>query len=90
MSEPGRILLVEDEDIIAIIIRELLEAKGFQVTVCGNCALAWHQLQNNMAGFDVIVLDRGLPDTASRTNCGNVAKIKFNARASSRSLKSMP
>lgn len=62
MSEPGRILLVEDEDIIAIIIRELLEAKGFQVTVCGNCALAWHQLQNNMAGFDVIVLDRGLPD----------------------------
>jgi DNA-binding response OmpR family regulator len=62
MNEPARILLAEDEQIIAIIIQDLLGSQGFQVTVCADGQMAWERLQANCPGYDVILLDRGLPD----------------------------
>jgi DNA-binding response OmpR family regulator len=61
MTQSARILLVEDEEIIAIIIRDLLTAEGFLVTVCANGCIAWETLQHDYAGYDLVLLDRGLP-----------------------------
>ena len=62
MNEPARILLAEDEEIIAIIIQDLLISEGFQVTVCANGSEAWECLQVDRPGYDVVLLDRGLLD----------------------------
>ncbi|AMK75297.1 MULTISPECIES: response regulator [Methylomonas] len=61
MNQSARILLVEDEEIIAIIVQDLLVAEGFLVTVCANGFTAWETLQHDQVGYDLVLLDRGLP-----------------------------
>ncbi|MCP5277025.1 MAG: response regulator [Thiobacillus sp.] len=55
------VLLAEDEEIIADIIRDLLEEDGFRITVCRDGLEAWQRLHEDCPGYDVILLDRGLP-----------------------------
>lgn len=62
MSHTPRILLVEDEAIIATIINDLLAKQGYQVIVCRDGGSAWQQLQTDGPVYDVVILDRGLPD----------------------------
>lgn len=62
MSMPNRILLVEDEAIISMVIQDLLEAEGYQVTVSASAGQAWNYLQLDSPGYDLVLLDRGLPD----------------------------
>ncbi len=62
MHQSARILLVEDEEIIALIIEDLLVSSGFQVTACGHGQTAWECLQANENGYDLVLLDRNLPD----------------------------
>ena len=62
MSLSKRVLLVEDEPIIAIVIQTLLNDAGLAVTVTPNAEQAWRELQNNASEYGAIVLDRGLPD----------------------------
>lgn len=57
----GKILLVEDDEIIAGIIEEILSAKGFAVVTVGNGQTAWSMLQDGLPGLDTILLDRELP-----------------------------
>ncbi|MBF0625813.1 MAG: response regulator [Magnetococcales bacterium] len=61
MNRSARILLVEDEEIITLIIRDLLEAQGFQITVCPDGQTAWERLQGDAGSWDVILLDRVMP-----------------------------
>lgn len=61
MSAATRILLAEDEEIIAIIIADLLGAEGIDVTVCPDGLTAWQRLQDDRPGYDLILLDRGMP-----------------------------
>lgn len=61
MNEPIRILLAEDEEIIALIIQDLVESQGFQVTVCADGLAAWERLQADRPGYDIILLDRVMP-----------------------------
>lgn len=61
MSTRPHVLLAEDEEIIADIIRELLEEAGYRVTVSGDGLKAWQRLHEDCPGYDVILLDRGLP-----------------------------
>ncbi len=56
------ILLVEDEAIISVVIQDLLSAEGYRVTACANANEAWNALQAAAADFDLVLLDRGLPD----------------------------
>jgi DNA-binding response OmpR family regulator len=63
MSLPKQILLVEDEAITRIVIQDLLETEGHQITVCNNAAEAWEVLLANPKHFDLVLLDRGLPDS---------------------------
>lgn len=61
MTENARVLLVEDDEIVAIIIRDLLAAQGSQVTHCANGGDARRQLEAEPTAYDVVLLDRGLP-----------------------------
>ncbi|TAN48872.1 MAG: response regulator [Methylococcaceae bacterium] len=60
MHEPIRILLAEDEAVIAAIIQDLLDSQGYQVTVCSDGQSAWARLQTDSA-YDVVLLDRMMP-----------------------------
>jgi DNA-binding response OmpR family regulator len=61
MNALPRILLAEDEEIIAVVVRDLLSAHGFRVVVCADGATAWDCLQADGEGFDVVLLDREMP-----------------------------
>lgn len=60
MNNKYKILLVEDEENIRMLVSTLLENEGYKVITAENCALA----QTMYASFvpDLIVLDLGLPD----------------------------
>ena len=62
MSKTARILLVEDEEIIALILADLLDSQGHKTTVCFTAQTAWEKLQSNPDGYDIVLLDRQLPD----------------------------
>lgn len=60
MMKP-HVLLAEDEEVIADIIRDQLEGDGFRVTVSSDGLEAWQRLHEDCPGYDVVLLDRGLP-----------------------------
>ena len=67
----GKILVVEDEDKIAEIVRAYLEKEGFQITVAGTGQKAISLLKN---GFDLIILDLMLPDMDGEDICVTIRK----------------
>lgn len=56
------ILLVEDDPIITMIISDLLVSSGYRITAAENGETAWEYLQNAGSGYDLVLLDRNLPD----------------------------
>lgn len=57
----SHILLVEDEEIIASIITEILNSQNIKATVVGDGTIAWSLLQRSGLAFETILLDRDLP-----------------------------
>jgi two-component system alkaline phosphatase synthesis response regulator PhoP len=60
MSKNKTILLVEDEENIAYVIKVNLEAEGYDVVHCDTGSLALKELETNF--FDLLLLDVMLPD----------------------------
>ncbi|MEI6558114.1 MAG: response regulator [Rhodospirillaceae bacterium] len=60
MTARARILLAEDEEIIALILEDQLRAHGFDVTACADGLTAWDCLRTDRP-YDVVLLDRSLP-----------------------------
>ncbi|MBB3972950.1 response regulator [Hansschlegelia beijingensis] len=60
-AAPLRVLLVEDEPLIAMGVADLLESFGHTVTQAHNAAAAKAALAND-AGIDLMLTDLGLPD----------------------------
>lgn len=60
MSQPVRVLLVEDDDNLRAAVRAELSALGFEVVVAADLAGADVELRRG--GFGCVVLDRMLPD----------------------------
>ena len=54
-----RILIVEDDKNLALTLREVVESKGFETTVCFNFRQALHEIEK---AFDLYLLDVRLPD----------------------------
>lgn len=67
MSEPRRILVVEDERKIAEIIKAYLEKDGYTVTVTASGAEALTLADSSR--YDLIVLDLMLPDLSGEDVC---------------------
>jgi CheY-like chemotaxis protein len=61
VTETARILLAEDEAVIACIIEDLLAAEGYRVDACADGAQAWERLRHDGEAYDAIILDRMMP-----------------------------
>src|SRR5438552_12631029 len=64
MAQPLRLLLVDDDDDIALLMRLTLERAGYQVTRCATAKAALLVLGDSR--FDLISLDQRLPDMCGR------------------------
>ena len=61
-SPPPRILVVEDEDLIQMLLTSQLEDMGFEVEVTGSAAAAKNKLALLQGQVDAAIVDLGLPD----------------------------
>jgi len=70
-----RLLVVDDEPLNLAIITELLEDENYQIETAEDGAIAWEMLQLAPESYDVILLDRMMPNM-----CGMelLAKIKHH------------
>ena len=59
--ENAEILLVEDEEIIAMILQNALVKGGYRVTTAADGLAAWEMLAANPTRFETILLDREMP-----------------------------
>ena len=71
-SEPKHILVVEDEEHLAVGIKFNLEAEGFKVTTAGNGLSALNIIENDDNPVDLIVLDLMLPGMSGYEVCEQV------------------
>ncbi|MBK7556310.1 MAG: response regulator transcription factor [Flavobacteriales bacterium] len=69
-----RILLVEDEPSIAGFIREGLAEEGFAVDVADNGKQGWQMALDNLAEYDMILLDWMLPGMSGIEICRAIRK----------------
>jgi signal transduction histidine kinase len=59
---PPRILVVEDEDLIQMLLSSQLEDMGFEVALTGSAAAAKNKLALLQGQVDAAIVDLGLPD----------------------------
>ena len=62
-----RILLVEDDPPLAGVLERAMTEEGYAIDVVGKLSDANHAVDTN--DYDLLVLDRGLPDGDGRTLC---------------------
>jgi signal transduction histidine kinase len=61
-AAPPRILVVEDEDLIQMLLSSQLEDLGFEVEIAGSAAAAKNKLMLLQGQVDAAIVDLGLPD----------------------------
>ena len=61
---PHTILHVEDEQLVAETVKEMLEARGWQVVTCATGGAAMRELWTDAATFDLLITDNQLPDVS--------------------------
>jgi signal transduction histidine kinase len=61
---PPRILVVEDEDLIQMLLSSQLEDLGFEVEIAGSAAAAKNKLVLLQGQVDAAIVDLGLPDAS--------------------------
>jgi signal transduction histidine kinase/DNA-binding response OmpR family regulator len=66
-SAPARILVVEDEDLIQMLLAAQLEEMGFAAEVAGSAAAAMDKLVLLHGHVDAAIIDLGLPDSQGGT-----------------------
>lgn len=69
---PKHILVVEDEEHLAVGIKYNLEAEGFRVTTVGNGLAALKTIEDESSPVDLIVLDLMLPGMSGYEVCEQV------------------
>ena len=72
LENKKHILVVEDEEHLAVGIKYNLEAEGFQVTAVGNGLVALQAIENEALPVDLIVLDLMLPGMSGYEVCERV------------------
>jgi DNA-binding response OmpR family regulator len=70
--ESGRILMIEDEQKIADIVKSYLQREGYDVTTAATGASALREIRN---GFDLVILDLKLPDIDGETVCKAIREV---------------
>jgi CheY-like chemotaxis protein len=62
-----RVLIVEDDSLVAKVLSRTFERAGFEVTVAGNGERAWPLLKESR--FDVMICDINMPRMSGRELC---------------------
>ncbi|WP_282607789.1 response regulator [Pelagibius sp. Alg239-R121] len=60
VQQPDSILVVDDDQVVRVLLRELLLAEGYAVSEAGTAEQAERQLRKK--AWDLVLLDRRLPD----------------------------
>jgi DNA-binding NtrC family response regulator len=60
MSEPKRILVVDDEEAVNVVLGELLGEAGYEVSFATTCQAGLDILEQG--GFHLVIADKNLPD----------------------------
>ena len=90
MSNQAHILLVEDEEHLAIGIQYNLEAEGFQVTAVGDGQLALEILEQPSSNIDLMVLDLMLPGMSGYDVCEKIRESGLQLPILMLSARSLP
>jgi two-component system OmpR family response regulator len=75
MADKEHILVVEDEEHLAMGIKYNLVAEGYRVTVCGDGRAAIKLLTESTADIDLVVLDLMLPGMSGYAVCESLRAI---------------
>ncbi len=75
MADKEHILVVEDEEHLAMGIKYNLVAEGYRVTVCGDGRAAIKLLTDSTADIDLVVLDLMLPGMSGYAVCESLRAI---------------
>lgn len=59
---PLRVLLVEDDVLVATVANDFLQELGFRIIEAGTAKAAFEIFAPNPAGIDIAIIDVGLPD----------------------------
>jgi signal transduction histidine kinase/CheY-like chemotaxis protein len=59
--KPARVLLVEDEALVADSVVEILKRCGHQIRHIKDGSEAWKHLEDNLASYDLLIIDVNLP-----------------------------
>jgi PAS domain S-box-containing protein len=74
------LLLVEDEEVIAILSRRQLEDHGFRVTACTSSLQALEEFRARPDAFDVIVTDNTMPRMSGMALAQELLRIRPGTR----------
>jgi DNA-binding NtrC family response regulator len=63
----GKLLLVDDEPALLRLMERYLGRMGYEVTPCRRAGEALTRFEESGAGFDLLIVDLGLPDIPGET-----------------------
>ena len=79
MTAPSRILVVDDDQSITQIYRDVLTREGFEVVTALSCGEAMRRMDEHAGDIHVLVVDLGLPD-GDGADFVRASATKFGAR----------
>ena len=90
MSTPSHILVVEDEEHLAIGIKFNLEAEGYLVTTLNEGAAVLQVIQDSETAVDLVILDIMLPGMSGYTICRMVREAGYHTPILLLSARTLP
>ena len=70
-----KILVVEDEEDIALLMKKSLKQEGYAVDHLADGLAAQKRIEMSSADYDLIIMDLGLPGRSGYEVCGNVREL---------------
>lgn len=74
------LLIIDDEQALAVLLKRYLERQGHSVEVCPTGGQALQEIENNPARYQVILLDLGLPDIPGAELLPDVLRLAPESR----------
>lgn len=74
------ILLIDDEDFLVKLWKNVLEKHGYKVTGYTKAKLALEDFRNNPNGFDIVVTDQSMPDITGKELATELLKIRSDTK----------
>jgi len=72
----ARILLVDDEEFILDILREILEEVGYEVTAQTSSIAAFHLFSSAPSKFDLVIADEKMPELSGTDLSEQILEIR--------------